>query len=199
MALERLQRTLGQLGLEPPACRSVLLVDDEPANLLVLQATLEEEWTVHTADCAEDALAIFEAGETIDLIISDQRMPGTQGTDLLAIVGDRWPETIRLVLTAYSDVEPIVEAINRGDVYRFLLKPWESDVLRATVRDGLELKETRTALTTVVEALAERRHSLQSRTWSSPTSNSSPRSGGAPSGRSRPGSPMTSGTSSTRS
>ena len=157
----KLQHALTRLGIEAPVCRRVLLVDDEPDVLVVLEASLEDEWEINTADSGDEALERLDELDGVDLVISDQRMPGMTGVDLLAEIANRSPDTIRMVLTGYSDVGPIADAVNRGSAYRFLLKPWDIEELRAAVADGLKLKETRTTLQLVVEALAERRRSLR--------------------------------------
>jgi two-component system, NtrC family, sensor kinase len=161
LEVPQLQDALGRLGIEPPVCRRVLLVDDEPDVLIVLEASLEDDWEIHTADNGPEALKLLDKLGGVDLVISDQRMPGMTGVDLLSEIAERAPETIRMVLTGYSDVGPIADAVNKGSAYRFLLKPWDIEELRAAVADGLKLKETRTTLNMIVEALAERRRSLR--------------------------------------
>lgn len=151
---------LERLGIPAPDCRRVLLVDDQPENLLVLEALLQDDWDVLTAESGVEALALLEEHQGTDLVISDQRMPGMTGVELLAVVAERWPETVRIVLTGFSDVEPIVSAVNRGSVYRFLLKPWNPVEMQTVVKDAMRLKGTRFGLRRVVEALVERRTSL---------------------------------------
>ena len=87
-------------------------------------------------------------------------MPRMTGVELLTEVAKRWPDTVRMVLTAYTDVEPIVAAINHGSVYRFLLKPWDPNELRQAVEDALNLKAARDALMLVVASLQERHEQL---------------------------------------
>lgn len=156
-----LGEVLEELGLESPRCDRVLAVDDEPDNLDVLAMILEDDWDVFTATSGPEALAVMEAQGPVDLVVADQRMPGMTGVELLAEVARRWPETLSFVLTGYSDVEPIVEAVNRGAVHRFLLKPWEAEEMRAAVADAMELKANRAALRRIVAALDARRAELQ--------------------------------------
>lgn len=155
-----LQKTLSALGIEPPVCRRVLLVDDEMDNLVVLVSLLEEDWDVETVESGIEALALMKERE-FDLIIADQRMPGMKGVDLLEAAARIYPESVRMVLTAYTDVEPIAAAINRGAVYRFLLKPWNPEEMRAAVADALAFKEIRLALVQVHAALIERNQNLR--------------------------------------
>jgi len=151
---------LRALGVDAPVCRRVLVVDDELENLMVIEAMLEDEHEVHTAESAAEALALHDRLGGFDLVLADQRMPGMTGVELLAEIAARAPETVRIVLTAFADEGPIIDAVNRGQVYRFLLKPWEADELLAAVRDGLELKSARAALARTVRALACRKSAL---------------------------------------
>lgn len=155
-----LRESLDELGVELPPIRTVLLVDDEPENLFVLEALLDEDWDVITADGGDEALEVLEGGATVDLIISDQRMPGMTGVELLTRVAARWPDTIRMVLTGYTDVDPMVRAINDGAIYRFLLKPWSPDEMRAAVREAIDVRTTRLALETVIRKRKKRNEEL---------------------------------------
>ena len=162
MLPEHLQDSLHELNIDVPRCRSILLVDDEPENRDVLAALLEETYEVYTAVDGEDALEVIASMGTVDLIIADQRMPRMTGVELLSKVAEHNPETVRIVLTAFSDVEPMLEAINRGSVYRFLLKPFDSAEIRAIVKDALQLKSTTIALRMMVNALMDRREAMDS-------------------------------------
>lgn len=151
---------LRALGIDAPTCKRVLVVDDEPDNLFVLEALLEDEWDLLLAGSGAEALAMIETHGPVDLVISDQRMPGMTGVELLEAVAARHPETMRMVLTAYADVQPIVDAVNLGSVYRFLLKPWDPWEMRAAVSQSLARKAHSEALRLVVETLAERHGQL---------------------------------------
>lgn len=162
MLPDHLQESLEELNIEVPRCRSVLLVDDEPENLDVLAALLEDDYEVNTAHDGADALEVIASLGSVDLIIADQRMPRMTGVELLSQVAEDHPETVRIVLTAFSDVEPMLDAINRGSVYRFLLKPFDSTEIRAIVKDALQLKATNIALGRMVTELTDRKESLDS-------------------------------------
>ena len=144
-----------------PPCNRLLLVDDERENLDVLCALLEDRWQVEIAESGDLALARLERGDPVDLIISDQRMPGMTGIQFLTRVARLCPATVRIVLTGYSDVEPMLEAINEGSVYRFLLKPFDPVELRAVVEDAISIKFNSDALRGLVETLSERRQELR--------------------------------------
>ena len=115
----------------------VLVVDDEPANQRAVRRALLDECSVLTASSGEEALVVL-ASEQVALVIADQRMPGMSGTELLAETARIYPNLVRVVLTGYTDLETLVGAINGGQVYHFLSKPWEARELRQVVRRGLE-------------------------------------------------------------
>jgi two-component system, NtrC family, sensor kinase len=126
----------------------VLFVDDDESNLIVCREACGDEFSVLTADGAEAALDILSKHE-IGAIIADQRMPGTTGVALLERVHAEYPDTVRLLITAYSDIRAAIDAINCGHVRRYLKKPWLPEELRNEVRDALDgyrLKRERDAL-----------------------------------------------------
>jgi diguanylate cyclase (GGDEF)-like protein len=117
-----------------PKC-SLLVVDDEPYILTTLAALLAQEFEVLTANSAEAAKDTF-ARRPVDLILTDQRMPYTTGVQLLAWVRVHSPKTMRLLMTGYGELEDAVDAINRGQVYRYLFKPWKPDELLSILKDA---------------------------------------------------------------
>jgi diguanylate cyclase (GGDEF)-like protein len=114
---------------------SLLVVDDEPHILATLQATLDGEFTVYTADCAAAAQSVFASHE-IDIVLTDQKMPRVSGVQLLEWVRLHSPRTVRLMMTGFADLEETVDAINKGQVFRFILKPWRHDVLLDMLNSG---------------------------------------------------------------
>jgi diguanylate cyclase len=114
---------------------AVLVVDDEPYILTTLAALLETEFDVTVANCVDDAKDVFRS-KPIDVVLSDQKMPRTSGVELLEWVRERYPNTIRLLMTGFAELEDAVEAINRGKVYRYLFKPWRSEELLQVLRDA---------------------------------------------------------------
>jgi response regulator RpfG family c-di-GMP phosphodiesterase len=95
-----------------------------------------------TADGGAAALELLER-EPFDLVISDMRMPGMTGAELLAQVRERWPDTVRILLTGYADITSTIEAVNNGEIFRYLSKPWDDDALLRVLNDGLERKRLR--------------------------------------------------------
>ncbi|MBI4456264.1 MAG: sigma-54-dependent Fis family transcriptional regulator [Acidobacteria bacterium] len=118
----------------------ILVVDDEPANLQKLKRAFVEEYHVLSACSGEEALKILRA-EPVDAIITDQKMPGMSGVELLEKSIGLNAEIIRIVLTGYTEVEDLIEAINTGRVYKYITKPWEPMNLRITLRKALEQLE----------------------------------------------------------
>jgi two-component system, NtrC family, sensor kinase len=116
----------------------VLFVDDDESNLVVCEAACADKFEVLTASSAEAALEHLQR-EEVGVIVADQRMPGTSGVELLERVRLEYPDTVRLLITAYTDVQAAVAAINRGRVRRYLRKPWEADELRAEIGDALDV------------------------------------------------------------
>jgi two-component system probable response regulator PhcQ len=118
--------------------RRILLVDDEDFVRKALRRALRREpYEVEEADGPRAALALLES-KPVDLIIADHLMPGMTGLELFRIVHRRWPDTIRIILTGHADQQAAIEAINRGEIYRFLTKPWDDTELKITLFNGFE-------------------------------------------------------------
>ncbi len=121
--------------------RTLLLVDDEENIVAALRRLLRAEgWLLLSATSAEQALELMARHE-VDVILSDQRMPGMTGVELLRRARQLYPETIRLVLSGYTELQSITDAINEGAIYKFLAKPWDDEQLRVHLREAFALKE----------------------------------------------------------
>jgi DNA-binding NtrC family response regulator len=119
----------------------LLLVDDEPNLTSALVRSLDRsQFEIFTADSAQQGLMIL-AGNEIDVVVSDERMPGMTGSQFLSEVRKKWPNTIRMILSGQADLEAAVRAINEGEVYRFLLKPCHPKELQLTILQGLQHKK----------------------------------------------------------
>jgi response regulator RpfG family c-di-GMP phosphodiesterase len=128
----------------PDAARAnaatILCVDDEPNILSSLRRLFRTQgFQVRVAEGGQAALALLES-ETVDLVISDMRMPEMDGATFLEQVRQRWPDTVRLLLTGHADVSSIIDAINRGEIYRYITKPWDDHDIVLIVRQALERK-----------------------------------------------------------
>lgn len=116
----------------------LMVVDDEPDNLDLLYRTFRRDFRVFKADGAVSALKALDTEGEMAVIISDQRMPLMNGTEFLSKTVERFPDTIRILLTGYTDVEDLVEAINSGKVFKYITKPWNPENLKAVVQQAAE-------------------------------------------------------------
>jgi CheY-like chemotaxis protein/EAL domain-containing protein (putative c-di-GMP-specific phosphodiesterase class I) len=121
--------------------RNLLLVDDEANILSALKRVLRRDgYTIHTAGSGKEGFDIL-ASHPIDVIVSDQRMPGLTGVEFLRQAKQLYPETTRIVLSGYSELQSVVAAINEGAVYKFLMKPWDDVQLREHIADAFRRQE----------------------------------------------------------
>lgn len=121
--------------------RNLLLVDDEQNIIRSLTRLLRRDgYTILTANSGRDGLAIL-AENPVGVILSDQRMPQMSGVEFLSQVKDLYPETVRMVLSGYTDLKSITDAINEGAIYKFLTKPWDDELLRANVEEAFRQYE----------------------------------------------------------
>ncbi|HMW31650.1 MAG TPA: sigma-54 dependent transcriptional regulator, partial [Plasticicumulans sp.] len=116
----------------------VLVVDDEPRSLQTITRVLEDEFDVLTATGSAEAERIL-AREWVQVILCDQRMPGETGVVFLARVREQWPDTVRIIVSGYTDAEDIIAGVNRAGIYQYLTKPWTPDALLLTVRGAVQL------------------------------------------------------------
>lgn len=116
----------------------ILVVDDEPDNLDLLYRTFYRDYKVLRATSGPAALDLLAQEGDVSVIISDQRMPMMSGTEFLSLTATQYPDIIRIILTGYTDVEDLVEAINAGKVFKYVTKPWEAEELKAVVRQALD-------------------------------------------------------------
>lgn len=122
---------------------TLLFVDDELNILRSLQRLFRgADYVIHTAESGTAALEILKQ-QDVDLIISDMRMPQMSGAELLEIAAQQWPETIRILLTGFADMESTIAAINKGKIYSYLNKPWEDNELKIQVANAIEQKRMR--------------------------------------------------------
>jgi len=117
----------------------ILCVDDERNVLRALERIfLDDDYEIVLAGSAEEGLQAMEESGPFQVVISDYRMPVMNGVEFLRAVYDRWPETVRIVLSGYADAGAIVSAINEGHIYRFIPKPWNDEELRVTIQNCLD-------------------------------------------------------------
>ena len=120
----------------------ILYVDDEVHNLNGFKATFRKEFEVFTAISAAEGRKILDTHE-IGVIITDQRMPVTTGIEFLESIIPYYPDTIRILLSGFSDINAVMDAINRGQVYKFVVKPWQNDELKMYIQNAVEIYQLR--------------------------------------------------------
>jgi serine phosphatase RsbU (regulator of sigma subunit)/CheY-like chemotaxis protein len=116
----------------------LMVVDDEPDNLDLLYRTFRRDFQVCKAESGVKALEVLDNEGEMAVIISDQRMPEMNGTEFLGKTVDRFPDTVRILLTGYTDVEDLVDAINAGQVFKYITKPWNPEELKSVVQQAAD-------------------------------------------------------------
>ena len=140
-------------GSNPEIARAtVVYIDDEPNNLVAFKAVFRREFDIHTALSA-DAASEFLNEPELKVIISDQRMPDKTGVQFFAEIKNSHPGPMRILLTGYSNLQAVVSAINDGEVYRYLTKPWKADEMRAVIVQAIEVFDLRKENERLVEDL----------------------------------------------
>ena len=117
---------------------SVLYIDDEEHNLISFKSTFRREYDIHVASSARTGLEIMEQNE-INLVITDQRMPEMTGVEFLEKVKYQYPDCVRMIMTGFSDMDAIIQAINKGNIYRYITKPWNRAELKITIDSAFEV------------------------------------------------------------
>ncbi len=159
--------------LNPVKKPKLLVVDDEQDNLDLLYRTFRKEFMVFRADGGIKALEILEKEGEMAAIISDQRMPEMNGTEFLSRTVSNFPDTMRIVLTGYTDIADLIDAINSGQVHKYITKPWEPDQLKLVVKEAthsydllkqrseeLVRSQAQKALLSVIVAIAQKSNQL---------------------------------------
>jgi DNA-binding NtrC family response regulator len=124
----------------------LLFVDDEPLILQSLSLLFGDSYTVHTAESGTDGLEILKRNP-IDVIVSDQRMPHMSGVDFLRFAKEISPNSIRILMTGYADLQAVVDSVNVGEIFRYINKPWNAEKLKETVRFACTVAEQRRMMT----------------------------------------------------
>ncbi len=145
---------------------SLLIVDDEKDNLDALKRLLRKDFEIFTASSAQEALALIPSLHgKIDVIISDQRMPGMSGVEFLEKTIDLDALPTRLLLTGFTDLDAVINAINRGQIWRYIPKPWEPDDLKRTLLQAAERSQLQRSLTQYKASLETAVNELRAKDW----------------------------------
>jgi response regulator RpfG family c-di-GMP phosphodiesterase len=121
---------------------SVLYVDDEVNNLVAFKANLRQYYQIYTAESAEEGKHILKEIK-INILITDQRMPNVTGVEFLESIIKEYPEIIRILLTGYTDLESVVDAINKGQIFRYIMKPFNVEELKMVINNAHEVYSLR--------------------------------------------------------
>lgn len=138
--------------MRPEEKISVLYVDDEKNNLLAFQATFRRRYKIFTANSAAEGMGILSK-ENVHVIVADQRMPHSTGVEFFNVVRKAFPKPVRMLLTGYTDAEAIVDAINKGEIYRYIKKPWDEFELQNAIQNAYEIYVTRENLNNKIAEL----------------------------------------------
>jgi signal transduction histidine kinase len=139
---------------------TILVVDDEPDVVKSVQDLLRYDYKVLGATSAAEGLKILQGNE-VHVVMTDQRMPETTGVEFLTHVRGEHPDAIRLLFTGYADIRAVIEAINHGNVFRYLTKPWDPDELQAVIRQGCERYDMIVERKQLMGELQEKNEELQ--------------------------------------
>ncbi len=131
---------------------NLLYVDDEKGNLVSFKATFRRDFNIYLASSGKEGLEVLK-NNNIEVIVTDQRMPQMSGVEFLEEVLKINPDPIRLLLTGYTDVQAVIDAINKGRIYHYLTKPWESNYLRNIIKNAYEVYTLRLHKKVMMEKL----------------------------------------------
>ena len=121
---------------------NILFVDDEEFIVQSFKFTFQDEYNIFTASNAEEGLNILSK-QDIGLVITDERMPEMGGIEFLSNVVDKWPDTVRIIISAYSDADRLLKAINIGHAHEYIIKPWDPDELQNCLNRSLQIVHRR--------------------------------------------------------
>lgn len=127
---------------ETPQKPNIIYIDDERSNLTAFKASFRRHYNIFIADNVKDAKEILDENE-IEIILTDQRMPDMTGVEFLQAIIPEHPEPIRILVTGYSDIQSVIDAINKGQVYKYISKPWNNDYLKVAIDKALEVYNLR--------------------------------------------------------
>ena len=139
---------------------NLLVIDDEVEITKTLFRQFRRKYNVYVANSAESALPIMEE-KNIQVILSDQRMPGMTGVDFFSKIKEKYPDALKLLITGYSDIEAVIGAINEGQVFRYLTKPWKPEELDSVIKEAFDKYELITNNRLLVKKLKEAKLSLE--------------------------------------
>ncbi|HRO43285.1 MAG TPA: hybrid sensor histidine kinase/response regulator [Flavipsychrobacter sp.] len=139
--------------MSKPEKVKVLYIDDEPNNLVGFKATFRLDYNVLVANSAEEGFEMLEKHSDIKVILCDQRMPNKTGVQFFEEITPKYPAPVRMLLTGYTDIESVINAINKGHIYRYITKPWQETDIRSAIEEGYKYFVTTSMLNVKNEEL----------------------------------------------
>lgn len=121
---------------------NILYVDDEVGNLNAFKAAFRRDFNIYLAESAAEGRKILDQHE-IEIVLTDQRMPEMTGVKFLESIIPLFPDTIRILITGYSDIDAVIDAINKGQIYRYVSKPWNNEDLKMVIKSSYEVYSLR--------------------------------------------------------
>ena len=138
----------------------ILYIDDEVNNLSTFKANFRKLYDVYTAESAAEGRKILETTE-IEIIITDQRMPEMTGVEFLESIVKEFPDPIRILLTGYTDMQALIDAVNKGQIYRYLNKPWNEEELKMFINQSYEVYSLRKENAELTKSLLQANSQLE--------------------------------------
>ena len=139
---------------------NVLYIDDEPNNIVSFKAAFRRVFNIFSAESAEEGTKVLEQ-ETIHVILSDQRMPKITGIEFFQSILETHPDPIRILITGYTDINAVIDAINLGQVYKYLTKPWIEEEVKTSIKNSFEVYDLRTKNRELTQKLMEANEKLE--------------------------------------
>lgn len=138
----------------------ILYVDDEVNNLNSFKAAFRRDYTIYVAESADEGTRLLDEHE-VDIIITDQRMPKMTGVEFLESIIPKHPDPIRILLTGYTDISAVIDAINKGQVYHYLTKPWDESHLKIIIKNAFEIYSLRQENKELISKLKQANEQLE--------------------------------------
>lgn len=139
---------------------NALFIDDEKSNLTSFKAAFRRDFNVFIADSAANGLDILRNNE-IHVILTDQRMPEKTGVEFLSSILEEFPNAIRILVTGYTDMEALVEAVNKGHIFKYISKPWDNEKLKEIIIKAYEIYQLKSENQEINEKLAQANEQLE--------------------------------------
>ncbi len=138
----------------------ILYVDDEENNLNAFKASFRKLYDIYLATSANEGRKILAENE-IEIIITDQRMPDMTGVEFLESIIEEYPEPMRILLTGYTDIQALIDAVNKGQIYRYMNKPWNEEELKMFVTQAFEVHQLRKENKVLTDSLIQANNQLE--------------------------------------